>query len=102
MSYVTTAILTTKVLDNHLREKLALGYEDDSSRVVNFIEPEERFWENATGTKGVEAAVMVGGFNYLDRDKLVHWLGSLVWVYPAMLVLISEDGRIVAVQYGDQ
>ena len=94
MSYVTTVVLFAPYTPEATKNALLDGYEQPDGRRVKFGEltsyPEG--WSLWGGSKGPEADVFGGGFNFLDEDALKDWLGSLKWL-DRIGVMLETNGE---------
>ena len=94
MSYVTTVVLFAPYVPEETKKALLEGYEQPDGRRVAFGEL-SRYpagWELWGGSKGPEADVFGGGFNFLDAETLKSWLGSLKWL-DRIGVMLETNGE---------
>ena len=102
MSYVTSIVLVTSVHegrgDDDLRGPQWRAVQDwlgrESFAPLAFVE------EHASGTKGVQMFVGLGGYNWFPHERFVEMIRQIEWRDPdhVVLTICTEDGETMVIR----
>jgi hypothetical protein len=98
MSYVTTVIVFGRYIPDKAQAVLESGYHDGERQVsfgnLSHYTPTESCdtWRHWGGTKGPNADLFGGAFNFLDSEALKGWLSQVPWYGRVFVVVAHEEG----------
>lgn len=98
MSYVTTVIVFGRYIPSEAQEMLRNGYNSGSGYVrfgslsdLRRADGDCTPWEFWGGTKGPEADLFGGAFNYLDTERLLEWLRTVPWRDRVAVLVVHPE-----------